>query len=61
MEVHEMKCGFCRWNLADAAALQLNTQDFYHQHDKNYSPKERWIRLKKKAAKVFQVVVSVKI
>lgn len=46
----EKKFGW--WNLADAAALQLNTQDFYHQHDKNYSPKERWIRLKKKAAKV---------
>jgi hypothetical protein len=30
----EKKFGW--WNLAESAALQLNTEDFYRQHDKNY-------------------------
>lgn len=47
---------FGRWNLAESAVLQQNTEEFYSPKGKSSSPRERWIRLERKAAKVFQLL-----
>ncbi|KAG0616912.1 hypothetical protein M758_5G150900 [Ceratodon purpureus] len=40
------------WNVLESATLQQNTEEFYSRKQRSFSPRERWIRLEKKAAKV---------
>lgn len=52
----------CRWSVLESASLQQHTEEFYSPKQRHHcSPRENWIRLERKAAKVLILLLESRI